>query len=56
MISGQAPPLPDEMDQLLRGLRLPHMRRIAPEVLATARAQRWEPLEVLKALLLEERR
>ncbi len=39
---------------LLRGLRLPHIRRHAPEVLATAKAQRWEPAEVLKALLTEE--
>jgi DNA replication protein DnaC len=49
-----APPLPDELDALLRRLRLPHIRRAAPEVLATARAQRWEPAEVLRALLGEE--
>jgi DNA replication protein DnaC len=30
------------------------MRRTAPEVLATARAQRWDPAEVLKLLLGEE--
>ena len=35
-------------------MRLPHMRRIAPEVLATAKAQRWDPAEVLRALLAEE--
>jgi DNA replication protein DnaC len=39
---------------LLRRMRLPHMRRIAPEVLATAKAQRWDPAEVLRALLAEE--
>ncbi|MGE5290841.1 MAG: hypothetical protein ACM3ML_27340, partial [Micromonosporaceae bacterium] len=49
-----APPLDAGLDQLLRRMRLPHMRRIAPEVLATARAQRWEPAEVLRALLAEE--
>lgn len=49
-----APPLPTDLETLLRGLRLPHIRRAAPEVLATARAQRWEPVEVLKALLTEE--
>jgi hypothetical protein len=49
-----APPLPDELEQLLRRLRLPHIRRLAPEVIATAKAQRWEPAEVLKALLAEE--
>jgi DNA replication protein DnaC len=49
-----APPLPAELEALARRLRLPHLRRAAPEVLATARAQRWEPAEVLKALLVAE--
>ncbi len=49
-----APPLPEDLELLLRALRLPHIRRHAPEVLATAKAQRWEPAEVLKALLTEE--
>ncbi len=49
-----APPLPPELEALLRGLRLPHIRRLAPDVLATAKAQRWDPAEVLKALLVEE--
>jgi DNA replication protein DnaC len=44
----------DEVVELLRQLRLPHMRRHAPDVLATAKAQRWEPAEALKALLAEE--
>src|SRR6185437_2171455 len=48
------PPLDDGLDQLLRRMRLPHMRRIAPEVIATAKAQRWDPAEVLRALLTEE--
>jgi DNA replication protein DnaC len=48
------PPLAGELDALLRRLRLPHIRRAAPEVLATARAQRWEPAEVLRTLLAEE--
>src|ERR1700737_3626187 len=48
------PPLPAELEALLRRMRLPHMRRTAPEVLATARAQRWDPAEVLKLLLGEE--
>ena len=34
------PPLDDDLEALLRRMRLPHMRRTAPEVLATARAQR----------------
>jgi DNA replication protein DnaC len=49
-----APPLPEDLAALLRRLRMPHARRLAPEVLATARAQRWEPGEILRALLAEE--
>ena len=56
MIVNTAPPLPDDLEILMRGLRLPHMRKIAPDILATAKAQRWDPAEVLKALLAEERR
>jgi DNA replication protein DnaC len=49
-----APALPTDLEALLRRLRLPHIRRLAPEVIATAKAQRWEPVEVLRALLVEE--
>jgi DNA replication protein DnaC len=49
-----APPLPDDVETLLRRLRLPHIRRHAPDVVATAKAQRWEPVEVLRALFTEE--
>jgi hypothetical protein len=38
----------------MRHMHLPYMRRAAPEVLATARSQRWDPAEVLKVLLGEE--
>lgn len=48
------PPLPGELEQLLRRLKLPYFRRAAPEVLATAASQRWEPAEVLRVLLAEE--
>jgi DNA replication protein DnaC len=48
------PPLPDELDRLLRRLRLPYVRRSAPEVIATAASQRWEPAELLRVLLAEE--
>jgi hypothetical protein len=47
-----APPLPTDLEELLRRLLLPHIRRHAPQ--ATAKAQRWEPAEVLRALLGEE--
>jgi DNA replication protein DnaC len=49
-----APPLDPALEHLLRRMRLPYIRRAAPEVLATAKAQRWDPAEVLKALLAEE--
>jgi DNA replication protein DnaC len=54
MTTPSAPPLDAELERLLRRMRLPHIRRAAPEVLATAKAQRWDPAEVLKALLAEE--
>jgi len=46
--------LPSDLEALMRSLRLPHARAIAADVLATARAQRWDPTEVIKALLAEE--
>jgi DNA replication protein DnaC len=53
-MSPTAPALPDELDKLLRRMRLPYMRKTAPDVLATARAQRWDPAEVLRVLISEE--
>ena len=49
-----APPLPAELEALLRRMRLPYLRAAAPDVIATAKAQRWEPAEVLRVLLAEE--
>jgi DNA replication protein DnaC len=49
-----APPLPDELTALLRRMRLPYLRTAAPDVLATARTQRWDPAETLRVLLAEE--
>ena len=46
--------LPGDVETLMRQLRLPHARKIAADVLATARSQRWDPTEVIKALLTEE--
>ena len=46
-----APPIPVELEQTMRQLKMPYARGIAPDVFATARAQRWEPAEVVKALL-----
>lgn len=54
MSAPAAPPLPADLEALLHRMRLPHIRRTAPEVLATARSQRWDPAEVLKVLLNDE--
>jgi DNA replication protein DnaC len=50
----EPPTLPPELMAVLSRLRLPYIRRAAPEVLATARAQRWDPAETLRVLLVEE--
>lgn len=44
----------EEVVELARGLRLPHVRREAPELLTTAKAQRWDPAEAVRQLLAEE--
>jgi DNA replication protein DnaC len=49
-----APALPAELETLLRRMRLPYLRAAAPDVLATARSQRWDPAEVLRVLITEE--
>jgi DNA replication protein DnaC len=54
-VTGPAgPPVPAELEALMRRMRLPYLRKAAPDVLATARAQRWDPAEVLRVLLVEE--
>ena len=45
------PPIPDDLDAVLRRMRFPYLRKAAAEVLATARAQRWDPAEVVRILL-----
>ena len=49
-----APALPVEVEQLMRQLKMPYARGLAPELFATAKAQRWEPVEIVKALLVEK--
>lgn len=51
-----APPLPEDLAAVLKRMRMPYLRAAAPEVLATARSQRWDPTEVLRVLLAEEAR
>lgn len=50
----RAPALPEELDRLMRRMRLPYVRKAAPDVLATARVQRRGPAEVLRLLITEE--
>jgi DNA replication protein DnaC len=49
-----APALGADLAAVVTRLRLPYLRAAAPEVLATARAQRWDPAEVVRVLLAEE--
>lgn len=44
----------DQVVALFKQLRMPHARALTTEVLATAKAQRWEPAETLKAFLEAE--
>ena len=44
----------DEVIALTRRLRMPYLRNAARDVVPTARAQRWDPAELLRVLLLEE--
>jgi DNA replication protein DnaC len=43
-----------EAIELTRRLKLPHIRRTLPDLVPTAKAQRWDPAEVLRVLLAEE--
>ena len=48
------PPLAADLDAGLRRLKLATVRRTAPEVLLTAKTQRWTPEEVLRTLVEAE--
>jgi DNA replication protein DnaC len=43
-----------EVFELAKRLRMPYLRAVADDVLATAKAQRWEPAETLRVLLEAE--
>jgi DNA replication protein DnaC len=49
-----AQPTLDEITALCRRLRLRYIREQAPDVLLTAKAQRWDPAELLRVLLVAE--
>ena len=45
-----------EIERLTRRLRMPHLRAVAHDIVTTAKAQRWDPAEVVRVLLDEEAR
>jgi DNA replication protein DnaC len=51
MAAAAPAPLTDDLEHGLRRLKLASMRRVAPEMLATAKTQRWAPEELLRALV-----
>jgi len=53
-MSAEAPPLPDDLVAGLRRLKLATMRAQGPEILQTARTQRWSVEEVLRTLVAVE--
>ena len=54
MSSKAAPVLPADLTAGLRRLKMAAMRQLAPELLLTAKTQRWSPEEVLRALVEAE--
>ena len=54
MTAQTAPPLPADLNDRLKRLKMAAMRRLAPELLVTAKTQRWNPEEFLRALVEAE--
>jgi DNA replication protein DnaC len=53
-MSAPAPPLAPDLAAGLRRLKMAAMRRIAPELLVTAKTQRWAPEDLLRTLVEAE--
>jgi DNA replication protein DnaC len=53
-VTAIADPVLDELVGLCRRLRLKYIREQLPDVLLTAKAQRWDPAETLRVLLIAE--
>jgi DNA replication protein DnaC len=51
MAAATPAPLSADLEHGLRRLKLASMRRVAPELLVTAKTQRWAPEELLRALV-----
>ena len=54
MTAKTVPPLPADLTAGLRRLKLAAIRQLAPELLLTAKTQRWAPEEILRALIEAE--
>jgi DNA replication protein DnaC len=53
-VSTTPPPLAGDLNEGLRRLKMAAMRRLAPELLVTAKTQRWNPEEFLRTLIEAE--
>jgi DNA replication protein DnaC len=53
-VAGPSTQTLEEVIALTRRLRMPYLRKAIADVVPTARAQRWDPAEVLRVLLSEE--
>jgi DNA replication protein DnaC len=53
-VSTAPPPLAADLNEGLRRLKMAAMRRMAPELLVTAKTQRWSPEEFLRTLVEAE--
>ena len=54
MTATTTPTLAADLDAGLRRLKLASMRRLAPELLLTAKTQRWAPADFLRTLVETE--
>src|SRR5215469_5548710 len=54
MTAAKAPPLAPDLAAGLRRLKLAAMRQLAPDLLITAKTQRWAPEEILRTLVEAE--
>lgn len=54
MTATAPPPLPADLTEGLKRLKMAAMRRLAPELLVTAKTQRWSPEEFLRTLVEAE--
>jgi DNA replication protein DnaC len=54
MTATAPPPLPTDLNDALKRLKMAAMRRLAPELLVTAKTQRWKPEEFLRTLVEAE--